>query len=130
MIIRLIAVGIGGFTGAMGRYLVSLWAMQRFGPVFPAGTLLVNGCGAFLAGFLLEMFLLPGKALSNPVQIGIVIGFLGALTTFSTFSWELVDLVRQNRMVMALVYLGISLGAGIGATITGVMAGRFFFHSA
>lgn len=94
------AIGVGGFFGAISRYLVanriSLWLDSPF----PFGTLLVNALGSFLLGFL-SRFLLEHLVVEETVRIGILVGFLGAFTTFSTFSYESVALLQEGDMFRA-----------------------------
>ena len=94
------AIGVGGFFGAISRYLVanriSLWLDSPF----PFGTLVVNALGSFLLGFL-SRFLLEHLVVEETVRIGILVGFLGAFTTFSTFSYESVALLQEGDMFRA-----------------------------
>lgn len=81
------AVAVGGAFGAVARYGVSIWMMQQFGGGFPWGTLAVNLVGCFLLG-LLDGFVVSGQLVSAEARLLLGTGFLGALTTFSTFSVE------------------------------------------
>ena len=76
-----------GALGCLARYYLSGWAYDLFGRSFPYGTLLVNILGAFVIGLVME-FGMRSTLLPATLRIGLTIGFLGGLTTFSTFSYE------------------------------------------
>lgn len=116
-----VLIGIGGILGANARYLVSVWAARRIGPEFPYGTLIVNLSGSLLLGFL-ATGILGRVAYEREVQLLVPVGFVGAYTTFSTFAYESVGLVRRRAYVLATAnvlgstILGL-LGAWIGSTV-------------
>ncbi len=117
------AVAAGGAIGASLRFLINLWATSTFGLGFPAGTLIVNILGAFAMGALVETFALawtPPRA----IQAMLTTGLLGALTTFSTFSLDLVYLAREDRLVAAGLYLAASVTLSIAALVIGMRAVR------
>ncbi len=89
-------VGLGGFLGANCRYLMGVWADNRWaGSGVPAGTLLVNVAGSFLLGLVAT--LLIERLLGNPAwRFFLAIGFLGSYTTFSTFSFETFKLLEEG----------------------------------
>jgi len=97
---QVVIVGLGGFVGAILRYGISGWTYQLFGARLPYGTLTVNILGSFILGFFLALIntrvLVPDAARNF-----IAIGLLGALTTFSTFSYETVALMQSNLIVKA-----------------------------
>lgn len=102
------AIGCGGFLGAVSRFLVasriSLWLDSSF----PFGTLVVNALGSFLLGFL-SRFLLDHMILDDTIRIGILVGFLGAFTTFSTFSYETIVLMQDGDFWGASINSIVSL---------------------
>jgi len=112
-IIRLCSIGLGGFTGAILRYLVSGWVQDRSGSIaFPYGTLSVNLIGCFVIGFL--TFLVETRSFfSVETRSFILIGLLGSFTTFSTFGNETLVLIRGGRLDMAAFYTGAHLIVGI-----------------
>ncbi len=102
-LIRLAVIGSGGFVGAILRYLVSGWVQVWSGSIlFPFGTMAVNLIGCFVIGFL--SFLVESRGfLSVETRSFVLIGLLGAFTTFSTFGNETLTLVRHGRMDLAAV---------------------------
>lgn len=114
------AIGAGGFLGANARYLVGLWAVEYWGPTFPWGTLVVNVAGSFILGFYLA--LVTERFVGRPgTRLFVATGFLGAFTTFSTFSYEAVNLVATGALGVAVVYVASSLVLGLAAAIAGVL---------
>lgn len=115
---QLIAVGLGGFLGAVARYVLS-GLMQRAAPAFlPAGTLLVNVLGCFAIG--IAMALVTERVLvSESVRLFLVTGILGGLTTFSAFGWETVELLREREPRLALLNVAANLVLGFAAVWLG-----------
>ncbi len=113
-VIRLGIIGAGGFVGAVLRYLVSGWVQYRSGSiVFPFGTMSVNMIGCFVIGFL--TFLVESRSLFSPeLRSFVLIGLLGAFTTFSTFGNETLGLIRDNRIDLATMNAGIQVIVGVG----------------
>ena len=95
MLIRLLFIGFGGFLGAVARYLVSGWAKELSGSSFPVGTLVVNVVGSFLLAFLAVIAFEKGHFPVN-ARLFFLTGLLGAFTTYSTFSYETLQLIREN----------------------------------
>jgi CrcB protein len=114
---NILAVGAGGFVGAILRYLVGQWIHITNG--FPLETLIVNlfGC-LFLAWF----FTITTKKwnINLNLKLAIGTGFTGAFTTFSTFSVETLNLINYNQFSLALLYILLSVLGGIGLALTGV----------
>jgi CrcB protein len=118
-----LAISAGGLLGANARYLVGQWAAARWGSDFPWGTLLVNVTGSFVLGFYLTLVTerFVGRATT---RLFIATGFLGAYTTFSTFSYEAVTLLQHGALPAALGYVAGSLGLSLGAVVAGILAAR------
>ena len=110
---KLSLIGAGGFIGAVLRFLVSSWVQGRTGSVmFPFGTLTVNMIGCLLIGFLSA--LVEIKAMFSPeTRSFVLIGLLGAFTTFSTFGNETLHLIRESRMELALLNAGGQVVLGV-----------------
>ena len=114
------AIALGGALGAVSRYGVSSAAYQWLGQSFPHGTLLVNALGSLTMGFL-SVLLLHRFQVSEEIRIGLLAGFLGSFTTFSTFAMDTLHLVASDALVKALLYVMLSvilciLGAWAGLT--------------
>ncbi len=115
---KLLAVGLGGFVGAIARYLLTLWLIKVAGRAFPWGTLLVNVLGCLLIGLLMQLAL-SRPWFSAPLRLLLVTGFLGSLTTFSTFSFETLDLVDRGAWWLAAGNVLLNLVLGLAAVLAG-----------
>ena len=113
-------VGVGGFFGAVARYLVSGWAQRFMVGSFPLGTLVVNVAGCFALGVLMAW--LDRGLLSPAMRQLLAVGFLGALTTFSTFGYETFDLLRGGEAGLALASVAANLLVGLLAVWLGLVA--------
>lgn len=113
----LIAVAFGGALGAVARYGATEWIRGLAGDAFPWGTIAVNVVGSFALGFLLVV--LQSMAPSNQVRAFLAVGLLGSFTTFSTFSYEAVELMRVGAVWRAGGYAAGSLAVGIAAVLLG-----------
>jgi len=116
---NVLAVGIGAALGAIARWLLGLW-LNHAASTLPWGTLVANLVGAYLIGLALGCFLLfpetPGW-----MKLLVTTGFLGGLTTFSTFSAETVGLIERGQLLLALGYSGVSLFGALVLTGTGLL---------
>ncbi len=116
---KIVIVGMGGFLGAVSRYLVSGW-VHKWVPqaTFPWGTLVVNLLGCFLLGLLGG--LVDNRQLFTPeVRAFLLIGLLGAFTTFSTFSYETMAVLRDGQWVAGFANIGMSVVFGLLAVFLG-----------
>ena len=117
--IRLALIGVAGAAGALTRYgLGTLVGTQHF----PWMTLAINASGSFVLAALLAGPL--ATRLSSTAMAALAVGFLGAYTTFSTFGYETVGLVRDGRPAAAASYAFGSLALGLAATALGVAVGQ------
>jgi len=117
--VKVLLVGIAGAAGALARYGISLAVGGRS---FPWSTLGINITGSFLLGFLLAFGVDRGWSESTTVPLAV--GFLGAYTTFSTFSYETFTLARTDRALLAAVYVGMSVIGGFLAAAVGYHLAR------
>jgi CrcB protein len=115
-------VGLGGFLGANARYLLGVWIATRLGATFPFGTFIINITGSFILGLI--MGLLDAHVLAPAVRLSIGIGFVGAYTTFSTFTYETLRLIENGSALLATANVVGSVVAGMLAVVAGVVAGR------
>lgn len=120
---QILAIAVGGAIGAVMRYWVSTGVYDLLGRGFPYGTLVVNVVGSLLMGFL-YVLLLERMALSPELRAALLIGVLGAFTTFSTFSIETLNLIEQADFVKAGLNVLISVVACVGAAWVGLVIGR------
>jgi len=121
----ILAVAAGGAVGAVARYLLAANVTQRFGTGFPYGTLIVNLLGCLILGILTETFALKFHP-PRLYQSMLATGFIGAFTTFSTFVMESVLLMERGAMLMAFLYVGLSVVLGIFAFIGGMAVIRLW----
>ena len=119
----LVLVGVGGFFGAIARRSLDLAISERIEGAFPYGTLVINLSGSFLLG-LLFAWAIERDVLSADLRGPLMIGFLGAYTTFSTFMLESWRLVEDGAWQLAAVNLVGSVALGLIAVIGGLALGR------
>lgn len=120
---KVIIVGVGGFIGANVRYWLGAWIDGQFGLRFPLGTFIINLTGSLLLGFIATLTV--ERALIDPRwRLALGVGFIGAYTTFSTFTYESVKLLETGSYgLAALNVLGSGLLGLIGAGL-GIVLGR------
>lgn len=119
------AVFVAGF-GAMGclaRYYLSGWVYGWLGRGFPYGTLAVNIVGAFVIGLVMELSL-RSTLISEDLRMGLTIGFLGGLTTFSTFSFETFKLLEDGQFFTAFLNILVSVLICLMLTWAGIFVAR------
>jgi CrcB protein len=116
-------VGVGGFLGAIARYVIDGWVSQRTGGAFPWGTLLINVSGSLVVGFLfaitVERGILPAES-----RAPLMIGFVGAYTTFSTLMLESWRLIEDGALLAGVANIAGSSVLGIVAVVAGLTLGR------
>ena len=116
-------VGIGGFLGVNARYVLGGLLAERLGAEFPYGTLVVNLTGSLAIGVILV--LLTERLAADPAwRLLLVVGFLGGYTTFSTYTFEALQLVEAGQWARALWYVVGSNLLGLLAALTGMMLAR------
>jgi len=114
-----IAVGMGGFLGAIFRFTISGWIQKSSASLFPFGTLGVNILGSFIIGFMFLYFQHINLSIHQKAMF--VTGLLGALTTFSTFSWETLFMMQEGLWGRALSNIGLNIFLCLGATFLGMI---------
>ena len=124
---RFLWICIGGAAGTGARYLIALWAAQRFGSAFPSGTLIVNLVGCFaIAGVMHTAAVLSWSA---TLRSAITIGFIGGLTTYSSFNYETTRLLEEGAVGSAMLnavatILGALLAGWFGVLCARLLLGR------
>lgn len=122
---KILSIAIGGAFGAVVRYLINISPLSQIFAKFPFPTFFINVTGSFLIGFLL--ILLTDKfQINENLRMAIIVGFLGAYTTFSTFESEIFGLIREREFVTAFVYLFASVLVGFIGVSLGVWLARKF----
>lgn len=117
-------VAVGGGIGAAARYALSVWVHGLLGAAFPWGTLLVNVIGSFVIGLVMVLSIDRG-VISPEVRLLLTTGFCGGLTTFSTFSYETLVLVRSAEWALAGVNTAANVALCFVATALGIAAARW-----
>ena len=116
-------IALGGVAGTLSRYGLEGWIQGRSASGFPLGTLTVNLAGSLLLGFIVR--LATGATFITPdVRAGLTIGFCGAFTTMSTFSYESVALLNDGDYLRAALYMGATIVGCIVAVLLGTALGN------
>lgn len=123
---QLIAIALGGSVGAVARFLVANGIYGLLGRGFPHGTLFVNVSGSFLMGFLTEL-MLQRFAMAVEYRAAILVGFLGAYTTFSTFAIETLYLFEAGSLLKAFLNIFLSVVLCLAGVWFGLIWGRLIF---
>ncbi len=121
--LKIFAVAVGGAFGAVARYLVNISPLAGVFGKFPFPTFVINIVGSFLIGFFMIVFA-DKWAVSENVRIALIVGFLGAFTTFSTFELEIYSLIRDREFITGFLYLFLSIFVGFIGVVAGVELGR------
>lgn len=122
---RFLWICLAGAAGTGTRYLMTVWATERFGTTFPAGTLLVNLAGCFLMALLVEAAF--RGAWPETVRLAVTAGYLGGLTTYSSFNFETTRLIETGASGAAGAYLLATLVGAFIAGWAGLALGRHLF---
>lgn len=120
---RILAIAAGGACGAVARYLINISPLQNLFKPFPFPTFFINIAGSFLIGFLL-IFLTDKIQTSENLRYGVIVGFLGAFTTFSTFELEIWELIKENQFLTAFLYFFLSVLVGFVGVALGIALAR------
>lgn len=122
---KIVFIAAGGATGAVARYLVNISPLANVFGKFPLPTFLVNVSGSFLIGFLL-ILLTDKYDINDNLRMAVIVGFIGAFTTFSTFEMEIYGLIREKLLLTAFLYLLLSVVVGFFGLAAGVLLARRF----
>lgn len=124
---HLLVIALGGGAGALSRYGLSTFINQAAGTIFPAGTLFVNVAGSFVIGFCFHLF--DHTMVPSDVRAFLTIGFLGAFTTFSTYSLETMNLIRDGEFKLGLMNVVMNNIFGFGLLIAGMVCSNYFLKA-
>lgn len=122
---KISAVAVGGAFGAIARHLINISPLAETFKNFPLPTFVINVSGSFLIGFL-AIILTDRFEVSETVRLAVIVGFLGAFTTFSTFEMEIYGLTAERNSSIGLLYLLLSVVVGFVAVFAGVRFARVF----
>jgi fluoride exporter len=128
MLNSIVLISVGGATGAVLRWLLGVGINGLF-PSIPPGTLAANLIGGYLVGVAVES-LSGSVGMAPELRLLLITGFLGGLTTFSTFSAEVTRLLQQGRLAMAGMEIAVHVGGSVALTFLGiatVVAARRFY---
>ncbi len=117
-------IAIFGALGCLSRYYLQGWVYNLFGRGLPYGTFAVNILGSFVIGLIME-YSLSSELISPNLRSGLTIGFLGGLTTFSSFSYETFRLLEDGEFLFALLNIFASVLVCVLFTWSGVIAARY-----
>ncbi|HUL43206.1 MAG TPA: fluoride efflux transporter CrcB [Bacteroidota bacterium] len=116
---------LGGGIGAVARYWLQGFVYRHVSGIFPYGTLVVNFLGCFVIGVLMTG--MEERFVMNPtLRIFLTIGILGGFTTFSSFSYETIALLREGEFLLGLANVGASVAVCLAATYLGTLLGKLF----
>jgi CrcB protein len=120
---RALLIGLAGALGTLSRYAVGLWAGKALGTGFPYGTLIVNVVGCFLIA-LVSQLALSTTLISPTLRLTLTTGFMGGLTTYSSFNFETTNLLRERAWAAAAANVGVTVAACFVAGILGLITAR------
>lgn len=121
---RTLWIALGAILGANARYWIGLWAGNRLGASFPFGTFIVNSTGCFLIGLFFGL----GETrftISGELRLFLVVGFLGSYTTFSSFGYESMSLVRSGNLWLGGLNIMANLVVGLLSVVLGLQIARW-----
>jgi CrcB protein len=121
--IRVLLIGLAGALGTLSRYGVGVWAGKALGASFPYGTLIVNVTGCFLIA-LVAQIAISTTLLSPTMRLTLTTGFMGGLTTYSSFNYETTALLRDRGWAIGLTNVAMTLIACFVAGLLGLMAAK------
>ncbi len=120
---RVLLVALAGALGTLTRYVVGVWARGALGTAFPYGTFRVNVAGCFLIA-LVSQLAISTTLVSPTVRLTLTTGFMGGLTTYSSFNYETTELLRQRAWAVGLANVGLTLVSCLVAGLLGLAVAR------
>lgn len=120
-------IAVGGGIGAMARFGVVTWINRFHGSAFPWGTFAVNVVGSFIMGLAFVFFTIKYPHIPGSARSFVMVGLLGAFTTFSSFSLESLSLLQQHYFTIAVSYMAASVLVCVIAVTAGYSLGKLIF---
>jgi CrcB protein len=120
---RVLLIGLAGALGTLLRYGIGLWAGKAIGADFPYGTFIVNVLGCFLLAFVSQIAL-STSLLSPTLRLTLTTGFMGGLTTYSSFNYETTNLLRERGLAAGVMNVGLTLIACFVAGLLGLLVAK------
>lgn len=120
-------IGLGGSLGAMARFAAVTWINSLHNSVFQWGTFLVNALGSFIMGLAFVLFTIKYPYASGAWRSFLMVGVLGAFTTFSSFALESLSLIQQHEMTVAITYMLLSVLVCLAMVTLGYATGKYIF---
>jgi CrcB protein len=120
---RVLLVGLAGALGTLSRYGIGLWAGRTLGAGFPYGTFIVNVTGCFLIA-LVSQLAISTTVISPTLRVTLTTGFMGGLTTYSSFNYESTILLRERGWAAGFTNVGLTLGTCFAAGMLGLVVAR------
>ena len=125
---RVLLIALAGALGTVSRYGVGVWAGKTFGTAFPFGTLIVNVAGCFLIALITHVAI-STDLISPTVRLTLTTGFMGGLTTYSSFNLETTQFFQSRAWYAGVVNFGVTTLACFGAGLLGFAVARRVFAS-
>jgi len=125
--LKILYVGIGGFIGSALRYIISIYTPKFFGTQLPYGTLIVNVAGGILIGLIMEISLAT-DFISPNFRLFLTTGIMGGFTTFSTFSYETINLFVRGNYILGSLNTCLNLFLSLGGVILGKLSSYIFIN--
>ena len=119
---RFLWICLAGAAGTGVRYLIALWSAERLGAAFPFGTLLVNVAGCFAIAAVMQFAV--ALSWSTTLRSAITIGFIGGLTTYSSFNYETTQLIETGASRVAALYAAATIAGAFAAGWLGMLCAR------
>jgi CrcB protein len=120
---HILLIGIGGAIGSIFRYLLQLFIRNYWAVVFPIGTFIVNIMGCLFIGILYGLTI-KNIGISEEWRLFLIVGFCGGFTTFSSYSYESIVLLRNGQFLYFFLYVTLSVAIGLFATFLGMFITR------
>ena len=120
---EILIVGLGGFAGSISRYLIQNAVVSRFITIFPLGTFIINIIGSLLIGLIFG-YAERYQWMTQEWRLFLAIGFCGSFTTFSTFAFDNLQMIKDGNYYQLFLYISLSLVLGVAIAWLGFILAR------